>query len=245
MRELLRIVDAVLRNEAPSGQLRRMVVLILVGGAIYGLSMGLFAFLGRGTEGLLQMLVAGLKVPAVFGLTFVVTFPSLCVFGAILGVIQHPREVLDRLLAAVALIAVVLASLAPVLAFFSLSTASYRFMVLLNLALCGSAGLIGVGRLRHRAAAPPDSAVAASTAVDPDGGAAAVEGSAVPAPPRPRAGWGVHEAWVILFVAVGCQAAWILRPFVGAPGQPLELFRERSSNFFSALLRTIGGLFAG
>jgi hypothetical protein len=50
---------------------------------------------------------------------------------------------------------------------------------------------------------------------------------------------------VILFVAVGCQAAWILRPFVGAPGQPLELFRERSSNFFSALLRTIGRLFAG
>ena len=43
--------------------------------------------------------------------------------------------------------------------------------------------------------------------------------------------------WMIIFGTVGAQMGWILRPFIGSPRLPIELFRERESNFFEALFR--------
>lgn len=38
---------------------------------------------------------------------------------------------------------------------------------------------------------------------------------------------------------------WVLRPFIGSPSVPFELFRsERESNFFAAFLRVLGELFS-
>jgi hypothetical protein len=38
---------------------------------------------------------------------------------------------------------------------------------------------------------------------------------------------------------------WILRPFVGSPELPFVLFRDRESNFFEAIARTLRALFGG
>lgn len=35
---------------------------------------------------------------------------------------------------------------------------------------------------------------------------------------------------------------WVLRPFVGNPGQPFEWFRDRQSNFFEAVWHTFWSL---
>jgi hypothetical protein len=35
---------------------------------------------------------------------------------------------------------------------------------------------------------------------------------------------------------------WILRPFIGAPDLPFQLFRERTSNFFQAFFKALGQL---
>jgi hypothetical protein len=45
----------------------------------------------------------------------------------------------------------------------------------------------------------------------------------------------VFYCWVALFALVGGQMSWILRPFLGSPDRPVELFRERESNFFQAV----------
>jgi hypothetical protein len=37
--------------------------------------------------------------------------------------------------------------------------------------------------------------------------------------------------------------SWVLRPFIGDPGQPFEWFCQRESNFFEALWHTIASLF--
>ena len=56
-------------------------------GLIYGAFMGLFAVMNREDgDKWLQLLATTLKVPALFLLTLVVTFPSLYVFSALLGV---------------------------------------------------------------------------------------------------------------------------------------------------------------
>ena len=60
-----------------------------------------------------------------------------------------------------------------------------------------------------------------------------------PAPQRVHPGRRIFAVWTFIYAIVGAQMGWILRPFVGTPGQPFELFRERDSNFFRAFLDTL------
>ncbi|MGD2105397.1 MAG: actin-binding WH2 domain-containing protein, partial [Anaerolineae bacterium] len=46
--------------------------------------------------------------------------------------------------------------------------------------------------------------------------------------------------WIILYAFVGSQMAWTLRPFVGAPGLPFELFRQLGGNFYANVLASLG-----
>ena len=46
----------------------------------------------------------------------------------------------------------------------------------------------------------------------------------------------VFAVWLLIYAIVGAQMSWILRPFVGDPAQPVELFRETESNFLNGLL---------
>jgi hypothetical protein len=55
----------------------------------------------------------------------------------------------------------------------------------------------------------------------------------------------VFRIWVIVFGLVGAQMGWVLRPFIGDPYSPFQFFRERNSNFFQEVVKTIGHLFGG
>jgi hypothetical protein len=39
---------------------------------------------------------------------------------------------------------------------------------------------------------------------------------------------------------VGSQAAWTLRPFIGAPTISFELFRQLGGNFYTNIFATLG-----
>ncbi|NLF02563.1 MAG: actin-binding WH2 domain-containing protein, partial [Anaerolineales bacterium] len=39
---------------------------------------------------------------------------------------------------------------------------------------------------------------------------------------------------------VGSQMAWMLRPFIGAPGMEFELFRQMGGNFYANIIASIG-----
>jgi len=46
--------------------------------------------------------------------------------------------------------------------------------------------------------------------------------------------------WLGLYVFVGIQMAWVVRPFVGAPGQPVQFFRAASwGNAYEVVLRLV------
>ena len=49
--------------------------------------------------------------------------------------------------------------------------------------------------------------------------------------------------WILLFGFVGTQLAWTLRPFIGSPGEPFQVFREIDGNFYVDIVRSIGHLF--
>jgi len=265
----LRELDRLLRGDATRpAALRRgtievpidgLAMMILLLGLLYGLCMGCYALFqpvsGAAPPGarLLQVLATTGKVPLLFMLTLVVTFPSLYVFNALVGSRLSVLSVLRLIVAAVAVIVAILASLGPIVAFFSVSTTSYPFMLLLNVAVFTISGALGLRFLLltlHRLSlaqdepAPPRQLAAAS-----------VELAEVPAPlPQPgaldrgdnralgRDVVAVFYIWVVVFGLVGAQMSWILRPFLGAPGRPFELLRGRESNFFEGLCHLIGRL---
>lgn len=228
---------------------RALVIASVCLGAIYGASLGFFGGLRGGSDGYWQLLAGTLKVPLLFLLTLVVTFPSLYVFSALSGSRLFAIQTLRLLLAAITVNLAVLASFGPVTGFFTLSTKSYPFMVVLNVIFFAIAGFVGVGFLRRTLRSvfgadashkrPPVAARPAST----DAAQPAVV--AAPGPvQRYERGLVVLRIWIVIYAVVGAQMGWILRPFVGSPDLPFTLFRNRESNFFAALLRALGKLFS-
>ncbi len=74
----------------------------------------------------------------------VTTCPSLYVFGALRGLRFSATEFFGLLIVAHTILTVVFGSLAPVLAFFALTTRSYSFMVLMTIVCCALAGALGL-----------------------------------------------------------------------------------------------------
>ena len=215
-------------------------------GAAYGVCMGLFAVFTRTPPCWLQLLVTALKVPALFLLTLVVTFPSLYVFSALLGARLAFTDVVRVLVGATAVNLCVLAAFGPITGFFTISTSSYLFMKLLNVAFFTVAGVLGLGflirtlHLLEGQCGP----VSPAPSTKPTGAAS----QAIPAgeePPRlsssgPGRTMNILPVWLFLYGLVGAQMGWVLRPFIGDPEQPFALFRARGANFFLALLRSPG-----
>lgn len=192
-------------------------------GAVYGASLGAYGLCHDGDQPWLQLLSSMLKLPLLFLLTLLVTFPSLYVFAALLRSPLGRLATLRLLLIAVVVDLAVLASLGPVFAFFAASTQSYQFLLLLNVVFCGAAGLVSLLVLRR-----------ATRAMFADLQA-----------PQQQSGRRLLLLWCGVYGTVGAQMGWLLRPFLGAPGQPFELLRAREASFFEAVLHAVRGLFLG
>jgi hypothetical protein len=279
MKQWIKALDGLLRGEATRlAALRRgeieiptsgMLVLILLLGAFYGVCMACFAMFNKGaSEAILQMIASAAKVPLLFLLTLMVTFPSLYVFNALIGSRLTLRAVWQLLIATLAVMVAVLASLGPVVAFFSVSTTGYNFMLIFNVVICAASGFLGLKFLLftlHRLTLVMDaeqvgSTPAAKTAepqtadkIDP---AKISYDTPLPSSPQGalekiegRAFGGnvtaIFRIWIVVFALVGAQMSWVLRPFIGAPGVPFEWLRERDSNFFEAVWNAFWRLLGG
>jgi len=52
----------------------------------------------------------------------------------------------------------------------------------------------------------------------------------------------IVRAWTLIYIFVGTQLAWILRPFIGDPGS-FAWFRHIGGNFYSGTIRIILDVF--
>jgi hypothetical protein len=239
------------RIEVP---VRTLVIAGAVFGAIYGVTMGLYAVGNRGFEGLAQLVFTTIKVPLLFLLTLIVTYPSLYVFSALARSRLAAAETLRLLLAAVAVNLAVLASFGPVTAFFTVSTESYPFMVILNVVFFAVAGLVGLTFVQKALAAvfeppaPPPGPLFEKPGAESGDAGTAPDSPPPPArarytPPASPTAQRVFTVWLVIYAVVGAQMGWILRPFVGSPDLPFSVFRPRESSFFEAVLRALSQLF--
>ncbi len=255
-------LDRILRGEATHvNNLKRgmievpatgiSVVMVLLA-MTYGICMGCFALFKGGGPSVWQLVATMVKVPALFVLTLLVTFPSLYVFNALVGSRLRLTSVLRLLIAALAVLVTVLASLGPIVAFFSVSTTSYHFMVLLNVLVYAISGCLGMAFLLqtlHRLSlVRPESPITEAAEQVGEEKTPSTE-LAVPGAldhtddqVLSKHVKTVFRCWIVLFALVGSQMGWVLRPFIGAPDRPFAWFRARDSNFFQAVWQSFVGL---
>ncbi len=266
MRQWIRDLDLILRGQATTpaalagGELRvpvfGLLVLVDAMGLLYGLCMSVFTLSTGGRGSVLQTLSCMFKTPALFLLTLGVTLPSLYVFNAMVGSRLTLRAMFRLLVATLGVILAVMASVGPIVAFFSLTTTSYPFMILLNVAVGGLAGCLGLRFLLQTLHRTAVATFAADVAAEAEAAEArpleladplAVEPSAVRPGPLSRSAdhpMGRHvrlvfHIWLVVFALVGTQMAWVLSPFLGHPGGHFVLFRPTGSNFFQGVLDNV------
>ena len=263
MKSALRALDRILRGDAtrlpllrqgtfevPAGGLFGLIVLLAM---VYGACMGLSAVITRWGSvtrymGFQQLGASMVKVPLLFVLTLIITFPSLYVFNALVGSRLTVGAMMRLLIAAMSVMLALLSSFGPIVAFFAASTTSYPFMKLLNVvvyAIAGSMGLKFLLQTLHRLTIaqtqfPPPLVPGAPESEEEAARAGALE-HLQDRPPAANVKV-IFRIWVIVFGLVGAQMGWVLRPFVGDPEQPFTFFRGRESNFFEGVIHALNHL---
>ncbi len=227
----------------------RLILVVIVLSMVHGGCMGTFALFSARGANVMQVIASMVKVPALFCLTLIVTLPSLYVFNALVGSRLTLAAVVRLLVATLGVLVAVLASLGPIVAFFSVSTTSYPFILLFNVVVFGVSGSLGMlfllQTLRRlsggRAPSPPDGSapVSEDQLPRPAGALDRIDDQVLS-----RHVKLIFRIWIVVFGLVGAQMGWVLRPFVGNPNLPFTWFRGRESNFFQAVFRTLWSLFS-
>ncbi len=251
MREFFGSLDRLLRGDFTKKEdltagrvqvpVRTLVLAGLLLGVVYGAFMGIYGASRPNNPSFQQLLATAIKVPMLFLLTLLVAYPSLYVFSALAQSRLRFLDSLRLMLIAIAINLAVLASFGPVTAFFTLSTDSYPFMILLNVLFFGISGLIGLSFLKKALR----SVFVAAPSAEPIAVTPPEVGPSQPVMPQPRRREpaeqtkSIFTVWTFIYGIVGAQMGWVLRPFIGSPDLPFTFFRQRESNFFNAIIDTL------
>jgi hypothetical protein len=187
-------------------------LLIIAGMALVGAAFGLW----RSPQ---QALYGAVKMPLMLHAVVWLSVAANAMLNWLLGGGLSLRQVRRCVLAALAIMAVLLGSLAPVVAFLARQApppespqgaAAYRVILFTLVACVGAAGVVGYARLHRllRALAP-----------------------------SPTAAWRVLLAWILTTGLVGTQCSWLLSPFVQRPDSAVTFWNPAAftSNFFEHL----------
>ena len=198
--------------------LRQMAWMAFGGSAFYGSLMGTYSGFG-GQLSTLQMLFSALKVPALLLITGALCLPGFWVLSALLGLADDWPQAQRALILTQAVLAIVLASLAPFTLLFYASFNHYPAAILWNFLMFAIASLTAQNVLR-RLYAP-----------------------LISKDLRHRA---MLRLWLSLYGFIAVQFAYTLRPFVGDPAQHVEFFRNGAwDNAYVVLGKMMWNLVSG
>jgi hypothetical protein len=181
---------------------------------VYGAVMGSFG--GLQADRLWQLLFSATKVPLLLLGTFGLCLPSYFVLNTVAGLRSDFDRALRALLGAQVEMTIALCSLAPLTALWYLSSGNYHAAILFNGLAFALASVATQASLRRRYRALVDRN------------------------PKHRL---LLRAWLGLYIFVGIQLGWLLRPFVGEPNSAVQLFRSDAwGNAYVEVLRHLAGL---
>lgn len=210
--------DAILRRRSlPAGEagfsrdLLRLCGIVVLFGMFYGGVMGTFS--ATSLERTLQILYSAIKVPLLLLVTFLLSLPSFFVLNTLLGLRRDFAQAVQALITTQAALTVILSSLAPFTALWYASSADYNVAILFNAAMFAIASISAQLLLRRLYQ---------------------------PLVQRNRRHRALLRLWLVIYVFVGIQMGWVLRPFVGSPLAQTRFFREGAfTNAYEFVARLI------
>ncbi len=216
---VLRSRSWVIQDDRPTRRLMiHLGLLVVVFGFAYGAVLGSFGAIVAGQR-YWQIIVSGVKVPILLVATFALSLPFFFVLNTLAGLRTDFGRVLRSLVAMQSGLTIILASFAPFTAVWYVSCSNYHAAILFNGVMFGAASLIAQ-RLLKRWYHPLIQR-------------------------RPQH-WLLLRIWLVIYAFVGIQMGWILRPFVGAPGEPTQFFREEAwGNAYVKILEIVWRIIAG
>jgi len=235
-----------------SGQMLLSSAIALAGyGAVLGAS-----------NGWLQAIASAVKLPILFLVTLAICMPTLYLFNLVFGAKLSLGQAVAMVSVAITVMTMLSLAFAPISLFFLITAPNYSFYKLLNVAIMALTAIIGLrflvvgmrtmNAVQEAAEAPvpvpeprPEPALVAAGPVQPNGmPPQVVMPPPLPAtPPQRQASMGLLYIWIVVFGFVGTQLAWTLRPFLGSPDEPFQIFRHIEGNFYINVVHTIGQLF--
>lgn len=184
-------------------KLRALARYAVVGAALYGLTMGVY-------HSPAQALLSAVKTPLLFLVTLAICLPALHFVGLLFGATTRVAQTLTAVLSGITRTCVLLGALSPIPLLFAVSRASYRFQLLLHVAIFGFCGVAGIRSMMTGLTDVPDGAHATPISRD------------------------VLRAWIVLYMFVGAQTAYLLSPFIGREAT-LHLINPHRGSVFSYL----------
>lgn len=184
-------------------------LIVLLAGGVYGATMGSWDL--STAERWRMIPYAGLKVPLLVLATTAVCLPGYFVLSSVLGLRADFRAALAAIAAGQAATALSLASLAPLTRFVYVSGIGHQGALMFSAAMFTLAAGAGyaITIRRYR-----------------------------PLLARSRRHRLMLAAWITMYVFVGIQMGWMLRPFVGTPGMAVTFFRQEPfSNAYVAVAK--------
>ncbi|HEY1684398.1 MAG TPA: hypothetical protein VGG19_06525 [Tepidisphaeraceae bacterium] len=198
--ELLARIDRLLRgerNEMEQQRISDVLILLIAAGCWYGMVMGSYG--GIGPAHWRQIFYSAVKVPLLLSVTFWLSVPSFYVLNSLLGLRADFGQAMRAIVGAQAALTIILAALAPLTGFIYLSGCAYSNSILFNGMMFCIASVGGQLVLRRSYL------------------------FLIARNPRHR--WAVG-AWLVIYVFMGIQMGWVLRPFVGNPDLPTRFLRS-------------------
>lgn len=190
-----------------------MAILCAFLSGIYGFSMGIH-------HGTLQAASSAFKLPLLFLVTALFCVPSLYTFNVLLGQRFRFMQTVALMTTTLGTTTILLASLAPISLFFTLTTNDRAFLLLMHVAICGLCGIYGV-RYLYRGC------------------------TYIAFRMEQPLNTFLLRMWITIYAIVGMQLSWRLRPFLGgtAGEDPFVFLRsDIDGNFFTAVLSALARL---
>lgn len=175
---------------------RSLIAMITFAAAIYGAAMGAFQ---PDLQRLGLIVFGAIKMPVLIFTTTAICLPGYFMLNTVLRLRRDFPAAARAVLASQAVMAIALASLAPLTQFAYLCGLSHGDAILFNAAmftLATAAAQVAITR-RYRPLIARD--------------------------PRHRV---TLWSWLVLYAFVGIQMGWMLRPFIGTPGRAVTFLRD-------------------
>lgn len=187
--------------------------MILIFSPFYGAVMGSYS--ATEPERVWLAVFSACKAPMLLLVTSLLCLPGFFVLNTVLGLRDDLREALQAILAGQAAVSIALASIAPITLVWYLSDATYRAALFFNMGVFAAATVAGqITMFRYYR-------------------------PLIHREPRHRIGLAT---WLFLYIFVGIQMGWLLRPFIGNPTEPPQFFRpEPFSNAYVVIWHMILG----